>query len=505
MLYVSLLVELLRSRPALVFWIATLSQCLLWLTVPALFYPAPPGDVPLVLATGHEWLAGSRLGPPLANWLAEIAFVVSGHRIFGVYLLSQLCVAASFWAIFALARSTVGAQHGAMAVLLMTGIIAFSVPTPEFGPAVLAMPLWALALLHYWRAVGEERRRYWLALGGALGLLLLTTYAGLILIGLLVAVTAATRQGRASVSAIEPWLGGLLTVLIVFPHLMWIDRVGISGSARSVIPELMLLHSGWFGLFGSLIAFHAGALILLLVASGFGDRRPAPRFERPPVAAFARTFVYSLAAAAPAIGTLLAGLFGRSTPVGGLGALVLLSGLAVIMAAGDVVALHRQNVLGRVWVAILLVPALAIAAAAIVLPFIGAIAIPVDRPAHAMGAFFTETFRRRTAEPLRFVVGSAQLAGVVALASPDRPRLFLPDSPQLTPWATEADIRKNGAIFVWPVQGGTAGPPASIQKLFPDLVAEVPQAFERPLQGRLPLYRVGWAMIRPQTAAAPPP
>jgi len=30
-------------------------------------------------------------------------------------------------------------------------------------------------------------------------------------------------------------------------------------------------------------------------------------------------------------------------------------------------------------------------------------------------------------------------------------------------------------------------------------VLELPRAFERPVQGRLPLIRIGWGMIRPQT------
>ena len=107
---------------------------------------------------------------------------------------------------FALGRAIVGAQHAAMAVLLMAGIAAFTVPTPEFGPAILAMPLWALMLLHYWRAGGEGARRYWVALGVEIGLLLLTTYAGLILIGLL---RASTRcRPRAAARQLDPSIRG---------------------------------------------------------------------------------------------------------------------------------------------------------------------------------------------------------------------------------------------------------------------------------------------------------
>src|SRR5438067_13761805 len=164
MLYVSVFVELLRSRPSLAVWLAALVQALLWLLVPALFYASPPGDLPNVLAVGHEFQLGTYLGPPLAFWLAELAFDLGRGSIIGVYLLSQVCVVVTYWAVFALGRSIVGAQHAAMAVLLMVGIAAFTVPTPEFGPVILTMPLWALILLHYWRAVGQRRRAYWLPL-----------------------------------------------------------------------------------------------------------------------------------------------------------------------------------------------------------------------------------------------------------------------------------------------------------------------------------------------------
>ena len=44
MFYVPLYIEALRSRPALVFWLATLAQAALWLLVPLLFYAAPPSE-----------------------------------------------------------------------------------------------------------------------------------------------------------------------------------------------------------------------------------------------------------------------------------------------------------------------------------------------------------------------------------------------------------------------------------------------------------------------------
>src|ERR1043165_4485816 len=155
MFRVSLILEALRARPALMFWVAALAQGTLWTLVPSLFYAAPPGDVPLVLAVGHEWLLGSPYGPPLANWFAEIAFTLGG--IVGVYLLSQICVLVTYWAVFTLGRRMLGAAHAAMAILLMAGISVFTVPTLEFSQSVLAMPLTALTLLFGYRALADNK------------------------------------------------------------------------------------------------------------------------------------------------------------------------------------------------------------------------------------------------------------------------------------------------------------------------------------------------------------
>jgi hypothetical protein len=81
MFRVSLILEMLRSRPSLMFWVAALAQGALWTLVPSLFYAAPPGDAPLVLAVGNEWLLGSPYGPPLAYWLADIAYTLAGRSV----------------------------------------------------------------------------------------------------------------------------------------------------------------------------------------------------------------------------------------------------------------------------------------------------------------------------------------------------------------------------------------------------------------------------------------
>jgi 4-amino-4-deoxy-L-arabinose transferase-like glycosyltransferase len=503
MLYVSIFVELLRSRPSLAVWLAALAQALLWLLVPSLFYAAPPAELANVLVVGREFQLGTDLGPPLAFWLAEIAYDVTGHSVVGVYLLSQICVVVTYWAVFALGRSIVGPQHAALAVLLMVGVAAFTVPTPDFGPVILTMPLWAIILLHYWRAVGEGRRSYWLPLAIEIGLLLLTTYVGLILIGLLVLFTLGNREARARLKSYDPLIAALVAAVVMGPHLIW-----LADSGAGLAPVLLRLRTpeavvgnllAWLQQIGLILAAHAGLIVLVALVAGWPWPRhdPAPVIVRPAIDPFARQFVYFFAIAPAFAGTLVAVLIGWSGPVGGIAPLVILSGLLVVVAAGDGIEFSRQHVVIAAWFGLLVIPPIMAVAALVVLPWLN-IDLRVTYPAEAMARFFSESFERRTGKPLQIVTGDPRTAALVALGAPSRPSVFLSATPERSPWVTEDAIRSKGAIVVWPTADTAGTPPPTLKEVFPEMVPEVPRVFERAVQGRLPLIRIGWAVLRPQ-------
>jgi 4-amino-4-deoxy-L-arabinose transferase-like glycosyltransferase len=504
MFHVSLIVEILRVRPGLVVWLAALVQAALWTFVPALFYAAPPGGVPEALAIGREFQLGTHLGPPFAFWLAEIAFRLGGT--FGVYVLSQACVVTTYVAVYAIGRAIVGPRHAALAVLLMVGILAFTLPTPEFGPSIAAMPLWALVLLHYWRVVGEGQRFYWLPLALELGLLLLTTYQGFVLIGLLFVFTAATPRGRAALASRDPWIAVVFVAVIALPHLIWLDSQGDGSSPLPGIDSPGRSMLAWLGLVAAIVLLHAGVWVLVAVAGGWPSQRSerAPAIQRRAIDPFGKSFIYFFALAPSLAATMASVLTGRSASFWDAGPLLLLSGLALIVAAGDSIPLYRQRIAGVVWVVLLLVPPVLAALGVFVLPWTLGADLNTAQPADDMGRYFADSFQRRTGRPLTIVAGDPRAAALVALGAPSRPSVYRDGAPELSPWVTTEEIRRKGAVLVWPTTA-TAAPPAQISARFPDLAPEVPRAFERrPVQGRLPLVRMGWAVIRPQEPPPPP-
>ncbi|HUL87598.1 MAG TPA: glycosyltransferase family 39 protein [Pseudolabrys sp.] len=499
--YVSLLVEFLRGRPTVVFWTVALTQAALWTLIPALFYSAPPGDVPLLLGIGHEFVLGSYLGPPLAFWLGEFAFRIAGS--FGLYALAQACIVLTYWAIFTLGRGIVGIRHAVLAVLLMVGIAAFSVPSPNFGPAILAAPLWALGLLCYWRAVGERRRGYWFLLALDLGLLLLASYAGLILLALMIAFTAATDRARSTIFFPEPWIALLLLCIVVFPHAIWLiggRSLIVEGIDESVAAAGRLSAGMW--LLFALVLTHLGLALLVALTSGWPRhaRERAPEIDRNPVEPYACTFVYVFAVVPGLVAIAVAFASGRLGPLDRVAPLVVLSGLAVIVAAGDKVLLYRERLVSSAWFGLLVAPPVLIVLATAIFPWTLGIDLKIAQPANSEGHFYADIYQRRTGKPLAYLSGDPRVAPLVALAAPSRPHLYFAWAPHRSPWVNAADIRAQGGILVWPAADNSGTPPETLKVQFPDMVPEVPRSFPRAVQGMLPLIRIGWSMQRPAAA-----
>jgi hypothetical protein len=505
MLHVSIIVELLRARPALTVWIAVGIQAVVWTLVPGWFYSGPPGNLPTVLAIGHEFQLGTYLGPPLAFWLAEITFRLTGRSLFAIYLLSQVCVIVTYWAVFTLGRAIVGAQQAAIAVLLLVGVSTFTVATPEFGPVVLAMPLWAVTLLHHWWVVEERRSVYKYALAADVALLLLTTYAGLLLVGLLLAFTFANTRTRALLRSPDLWPAGIAMAVLLFPHLYWMVRTSeelLPALARLRAPESVTGNfTAWLRQLAVLLGAHAGLIVLigLVIGVPWAEAAPAPVIVGRTVAPFARRFVYFFATMPALLATIAGVVAGLPGPLGGIAPLLVLSGLAVVVAAGEAIALSHQRLVIATWFGLLLIPpALAVLALA-TLPWLG-IDLAVNQPADAMGRFFADSFQRRIGKDLPIVAGDPRTAALIELAAASRPSLYLDATPARSPWISMQDVMTKGAIVVWPTTDTAGIPPPEIKERFPDLVPELPRAFERAVQGQLPLLRIGWAVIRPQAA-----
>jgi hypothetical protein len=333
--------------------------------------------------------------------------------------------------------------------------------------------------------------------------LLLTTYAGLLLQSLLIGFTVIYRRARAAMRSTDPWLASLVVIVVLFPHLLWLLQAGDDWTARLLAlraPELRIDSLvSWLQQIALILAVHAGMAVLILAVIGWprAIREPAPVIVREPPTPFARHFVLTFAIAPALAGTMAAVLAGWPSPVGGFAPLVLMSGLAVVMLAGDGIELSHQYLAISAWFAVLLAPPILAVVAVLLAPWFG-FDLNVNKPAREMGRFFSDSFQRRTGKPLSIVAGDARSAALIALGAPSRPSVFLEAAPERTPWITAAELSRNGAVVIWPTPDNAGTPPPAIKQRFPELIPDAVKSFDRPVAGRLPILRYGWAVIRPK-------
>ena len=446
MRFTSLIVELIRARPRLVVWLVLLLQAAMWLILSLVLYRSPPGEVATVLAFGREFQVGTDLGPPLAFWLADIAFRAVGNHMFGVYLLAQVCNVAALWTLYLLARAIVGGQQAVLAVLFTMTVTAFGSPGVEFGPLVLARPIWALLLLHSWQIIGQDRRNAWFAWSIEAGLLLLTTSAAPGLLLLIAGFALATPRGRRTLMSFDPLYALLVIAVLALPYVVWQIRAGTLVWPQWPDVNDLGARAHALGRFarrpgaGDVRRRAAGDPQLALVQPrhrGSADHLPAAgRSAGAPV----RLLLCNRAGALG--GSLIAGIFNFGGVAAGRGIALLMWGLAAIVATGDLVYLRRQRLLRAVWALALLVPAFAAIGTTLFLPWTGAAEVATSLPATTIARFFGDNFERRTGQRLRSVAGDPAIATLISLDN-GRPHLLLDATPERTPWRQCAKVRRN--------------------------------------------------------------
>lgn len=507
------LVRLIQGKPGHAVLVLTAAHLILWSLFPALTFTAAPLDVVEGYLWGHEWQWGYHKHPPFAPWLLEGFLIISGGQWFGgpwtAYLLGQISVVIGFWAIWSLARPMVGGPAAAIAVLALELNFYTTIPTLEFNPNVLQIPLWALAILHFHRALTTARWRFFLMLGIWMGLLIYTKYSALILALAFAIVVLATGRGRAALKGPKLYLGATLALLIAAPHFYWIVAsdylpftYALSQKTAADLATRLYFPANFLA---AQVACHA---MILLVAAFLwvGNRRGAeccPEIAVQQATDFDRHYVFVLATGPLAISVLLCFAMGiEFLTMWGM-PMFSLSGLALVLVARQSFRLWLGSRLATLY--LLMVVALPVATT------IGLAVIPplTDRanrtmwPAAAHARLVTDQWREATGKPLRVVAGDIWAAGLVGLYSPDRPSVLIEGDFRRSPWIDRKALDKTGFAIVWRDRWGTREAPAWVQQNYPDRrdlgVFDLP-SYSLPLVGSAPdpYAVIGISIVMPE-------
>lgn len=460
--------------------VAALLYLLAWSLVPPLLSSSFPLDVVESLTWGREWQWGYYKHPPLAPWVLHLFWRAFGEV--GPYLLSQVCIATTLWFVWCTGRRLMAPERALIGTVLTMSVFFYTRPALEFNHNIAQMPVWAALGWCLLAALQDGRKRQWLLLGVLAGLGMLTKYSvGILLacLGLYLVLSPARRVLRQS----GPWLGLALALIVFAPHLVWLwqtDWLPLAYASRRAAAE-----GGSHGarlaavmFLGTQLLNHLPMALIVLVAA-LGARRALRRAAAPhtsPASVGWRLhtpwpgYLLALALGSGLLVTLLGLLLGLrlhdmwGVPMWAFSGLLVAASLPTAWLEPMRPRLLRGLAVWLVLISVVCGAYQAYGAQWRHRPS------RTDWPEAALGAQAQTAWNAQSKCPLDTVAGDYWLAGMVVVASPDRPSVLVNGDARFSPWVTEQRLRDHGALWIWqdsaPGQPA-ATPPAPLNQLQP--------------------------------------
>lgn len=159
--------------------------------------------------------------PPVTPWIAHVAFVLFGPSLTGLRFFAALAQSVVMVLAGLLAREFGGGRRAQIVAALAVAISPVSLAgSTMFQYVAFDYMWWVLIAYFVARMLNSGSPRWWLAIGAAIGLGMMTKYTIAFYVAGIAAGTLLTRA-RRYISSPWLWAGAVLALLIFLPNLMW--------------------------------------------------------------------------------------------------------------------------------------------------------------------------------------------------------------------------------------------------------------------------------------------
>ena len=442
------------------FWLWLVVRTLVWVLTVVVSHSNAPLDLIEWLSWGHVWQWGYSKHPPLPAWLADAAARLSTGEVWPVYALGYGFTAVTILAAWQLAREYLPPRLALLSVVCLDGVMYMTNDPAEFSNNVVLNTGWAWLTVVWFRAVRTGSIRWWMAVGVVLGLTILSKYTIGVLVSCLIGYTLWDRQARRVWRTPGPYWAAAMTVLTVFPHLLWlIDnhflpfRYAVARSIEKVsVWDRLIFPAQFIG--GQLLH---GLPILFILWPAMRDKiptqnEPETRIRTDPDPRFLDAVVIGpvivLVTVSVVTGAVLREIWGSP--------LWTFLGVWLLVRFGRLESETRWSSATRRWA----VMAVAFVAFTLIKQLAGPHLTGKGERPHFPGRPLADEVNRLWSERYAgyppIVGGEGWRAGNVACYSPHRPAVFtsgvmgyLVMDEVHCPWTSDAEVNASGAAIVW--------------------------------------------------------
>lgn len=468
------------------FWAFALLHLVVWSGLPLVFFSALPMDSMEAHLWGSQWQWGYHKHPPFPAWIARTATLATFGSPLGIFVASQLCVVASFWAAWRMGRELVSPRAALLGAMLLECCTFYNYESTILNNNTVLYALWALAILSLFRALETGQNRYWAALGVCGGLGMLTKYTFAMLPLCMLAFLIAHPQARLSWRRPGPYLAAVIAVALFAPHIHWgyvNDFPPLMWAAARIEQK-----SGQWGRLLSPLEFSfsqvAALLPLFLVCLPLAGRmwtlRAVPDQER-----FRRAFLLAMVLGPFALHLVLSAGFNLTLHAIWGSHLWTFAGLLLLFCLNLRIEPRRwrQAFVGCAVVGLLFVGART--GRTIGSALIGRSSRELF-DSRSLARQVEEVWRQECGGPLPIIAGEGWLAGTAAFYGTSGANVFgltgghvPPTDHRICPWLNDRQLSASGGAFLWyPDEKDAADTFSQMCERFPNLrpikVLEVP-------------------------------
>jgi 4-amino-4-deoxy-L-arabinose transferase-like glycosyltransferase len=484
-------------------------QLLVWTIGPLLTRNVVIADLAEHIAWGRQWLWGYDKHPPFTAWVLALVTDLLGGIDFPVYLLAQVAILITFFAVWRLALQLLNPVQALVSVLLLQGVVIFTVKSIRITPDNMQLPLWALAIWTFYHALTRGRLWQWLVLAILCAAAFLTKYQALMLFASMLLLLGFTPQGRQQLLTWKPYIALAVFLLCISPHLYWVFQHKLTtlsylGNSMQQTDYLLfdvpnLLRHFYYPTHAALsfIVIMLGSLIMLLAFYRAPKQVPTSNALQQ----FNHRFI-TLMTWGPLTLTLLFSLFtGSIIKKGWLVPYFSTLGIYAMWQLQPVIE-HKQwkKFITLVIAIALLMPTARFTYLTLGPHVTGKAKSDAYFPAHAIAHYVTQRWQAYYPErPLKYVGGDHYLSAYVSVYAPAPLVPYMDWSLQQSPWIDEKVLRQQGAMFIWRVDmpSNPSVLPEEIQQRFPQAIALPGVSFSPATSAAVDKLHFGAAILPP--------
>jgi hypothetical protein len=174
------------------------------------------------LSAGHHLAFGYVDQPPLTPLIARISSALTGNTLIGLRLVPALGIAVLVIATAAISRALGAGRRGQLLAALAAATCAeYLAGMHELTTTMPDFVFWAVTLLLATRLLASRDPRWWLAIGGCVGVAMEAKWNIAFLAVSLIAGLAITPGARDLLASRYLAIGGAIAVVIAVPDVIW--------------------------------------------------------------------------------------------------------------------------------------------------------------------------------------------------------------------------------------------------------------------------------------------